>query len=900
MKNPKRFLSVIFCVCILSGAALGQIMPDVSPSTQYPTENIVTPSPIVEQVISPQYPASVAAVSQINSVSSGLWNAPGTWDCGCLPDMLDDVNILDGHDVELNLNTSLNHLDIQANASLTISTDADYTIDVYGDWNVSGEFNAGYGSVRFMGDSDQYITGTTAFYTLTLSGSQSVHVITDNSIINTLELEGSTLYPNGRLHFAGDENKVASISSVESGTIDGSISYETIVNNPSTAWLFLSSAVNNASFEEWDDEFVTTGFIGADYPNYPFVSLLQYYEPANSNAASFSPVDSVTQTIESGSGYYIFSNGGTFTVDVQGQPTVGNHTFDISYTDNDILKDDGLNLIGNPYLSTIDWDSEAGWTKSGVGGAIYVHDLPNSQYKCYANGYSVNGGSPLINCAEAFWVQTSEDSPILELNEAAKTQVETVETNTQDNYIGLGIVGMGSSDEVIVAFDNEATSNFDLQKDAQKFFSSSNLPNLAIRSDDDINLAINSLALDGGGIDIPIIVHSPSEGELQLQILKAPIMEHQTCISLEDLNTGISYDVFETDTFTFYTASVDEEHRFTLHIGESFNPSYEGVLCNGADDGSITVSGTGSGPWDYNWYDSEMTLIDSITGMTSALNLQGMSPGTYTVVSMNNDYCPSLGETITIVEPEALEMTNTVSHIGCGEEETGEIFLYVTGGTGLPSYDWSNDSQDSMLTNVAAGFYGVVVHDENGCLLSEMFEIEQALSVDALFETETPVVELSNGMAIIEFENLTTEADSYLWTFGQNGYTTTDEDASVSYTESGAYLVSMNAWNDECMANHQMMITVQEEIVGVEESQFSNSVELTIENGELYLVTNFSVSNNLEINGYNHIGQKIIQTIQGDYTNGKIHLPTIKKHITGIITVYNIDNGESISFKIIR
>jgi hypothetical protein len=57
---------------------------------------------------------------------------------------------------------------------------------------------------------------------------------------------------------------------------------------------------------------------------------------------------------------------------------------------------------------------------------------------------------------------------------------------------------------------------------------------------------------------------------------------------------------------------------------------------------------------------------------------------------------------------------------------------------------------------------------------------------------------------------------------------------------------------------------------------------------------------NLEINGYNLLGQRMLNPLTGKYSNEQIELQLTHRVPVGIITIHNRDTGETKSFKIIH
>jgi len=296
-----------------------------------------------------------------------------------------------------------------------------------------------------------------------------------------------------------------------------------------------------------------------------------------------------------------------------------------------------------------------------------------------------------------------------------------------------------------------------------------------------------------------------------------------------------------------------------------------------------------------------MTEIAASMDETGPMTLYNLGSGNYTVTVENNDFCSALSKTITISEPDSLYWVNEeISHVGCDEINTGEITVTASGGVGALSYDWSTGGIDSTITMLTAGDYSVVVTDENGCLLTADYTVTSVPNVVALFEADNQVIDLDNGEATVEFSNISINATDFEWAFGDGSDHSFDENPTHTYTEAGVYIVMMNAWNDECSASYQIVIQVQEVATSIEVSTFTEGIELYFQEDHLLINFNLPTSMNLEINGYNLLGQRMLDPMIGKYSTEQIELHLTHRVPVGIITIYNRDTGEAKSFKIIH
>lgn len=147
------------------------------------------------------------------------------------------------------------------------------------------------------------------------------------------------------------------------------------------------------------------------------------------------------------------------------------------------------------------------------------------------------------------------------------------------------------------------------------------------------------------------------------------------------------------------------------------------ITCFQADDGIAEVMVTGGvGNYSYQW--------DDPAGSTTAI-VSNLMPGLVTVTVTDDNACEMTGS-ISITEPAGLfiNVTGTEDLI-CFGDSTGSIS--VAGSGGVPGYSYSLDSinfsTDSILTDLRAGTYEVLVMDAMGCLTSVNATITEPLEL---------------------------------------------------------------------------------------------------------------------------------------------------------------------------
>ncbi len=129
------------------------------------------------------------------------------------------------------------------------------------------------------------------------------------------------------------------------------------------------------------------------------------------------------------------------------------------------------------------------------------------------------------------------------------------------------------------------------------------------------------------------------------------------------------------------------------------------VNCHGICDGSaqVTASG-GTGPYTFAWGDTSLT----------AGSRTNLCAGTYTATVTDN-LSATASTSFTITEPDALVLTDSVTHVTCHGGADGCINLIVTGGITPYFYTWSSGTNTEDTCTIAAGNYAVTVIDGNNC-----------------------------------------------------------------------------------------------------------------------------------------------------------------------------------------
>ena len=175
--------------------------------------------------------------------------------------------------------------------------------------------------------------------------------------------------------------------------------------------------------------------------------------------------------------------------------------------------------------------------------------------------------------------------------------------------------------------------------------------------------------------------------------------------------------------------------------------------CNGATDGSATISVSGGTPgFTYNW---------SPSGGTNP-TANNLGAGTYTVTVIDNAGCTSLFDVV-IGQPDVLTISGTTTVASCANND-GAIQTIVSGGNGGFTYTWTPTGTGANPTGLSSGVYAVTVTDANGCSAQASFNVglDNTLLVEIV--PDAPVIGIGDEVTL----NVTTIPGStnstYSWT----------------------------------------------------------------------------------------------------------------------------------------
>ncbi len=802
------------------------------------------------------------------------------------------------------LSQAINCRNVTINANSSFSAGATgFQIATIGNWVNNGTFTAGTsGVVLCNGTTAQTIGGSavTNFRHLTIQNAAGVSITANENLLGTLSLNSGMFTTSGfDFTLVSNVNGTGRIGAITGGNITGDIVQQRYIYTGPTNWRQLAAPVDAQTFQSWNDDLITSGFPGSDYPNMAFYSVALYNETAaGPKEFGYSAPANVTDAINPLRGYYVYVGPLAVTLDVKGPPRKFNQTFSLSYTPSAGPTQDGWNILSNPYPSAIDWDAP-GFTRTNTDQVLYIWNPTNNQYATYVGGVGTNGGNRYIPSSQAFWVRAVAPSPAVSLTENVKANQDPSYMHTAPNTIPyllkLKLSTSNGTDETVVRFDAGGSDTFDIGYDAYKLASSdTNAPYIASTLDSVEDYSINTMGTLSGDRVVPLKVFRTTSGIFTISRDSATNMPGSVCIILEDLHTGILTSFSSGGSYTYSHIGGDTSVRFLLHFSPALTKGCVASICPSSADGKAYAAGIGAGPWDYTWEDANGNQIAQHNSVSGADTLFGLSPGVYTVtVDGNFGNCSQRTDTIHVEGPPLLYADDSIVQPVCPNDLNGEIYVFnVSGRSGPYSFQWNTGETDSTIIGLGVGQHEVYITDNIGCTDTMSYNVTSVSQLNADFIFPTDTVYYPNPISPLNYSNY---SSSWFWDFGDMSGTATDANPFYFYSTWGTYNVMLVSYDSVCSDTVWNTIVMLNN-VGIPEVTSAADIQLANTSQGADLILHDNLSPVIEVQIYSANGQ-LVYASQEAISDGMIHLNMLG-YSEGNYIVRVIDDGRVWSGKL--
>ena len=168
------------------------------------------------------------------------------------------------------------------------------------------------------------------------------------------------------------------------------------------------------------------------------------------------------------------------------------------------------------------------------------------------------------------------------------------------------------------------------------------------------------------------------------------------------------------------------------------------------------------------------------TGDTSVA-ISGLGAGWYHMIETDIYGCMDT-VSFMVTQPDSLELMSALTHNTCYGDMIGQIDATVQGGTPGYNYLWSTGATVATISGLPAGNYMLQISDSNGCMVSDIFMINEPTEI---MGSATTTDEMTGNDGTID---LTVSGGMTPYTFSwDNGATTED----ISGLAQGLYTVTI-------------------------------------------------------------------------------------------------------------
>ncbi|MCB9283975.1 MAG: proprotein convertase P-domain-containing protein [Lewinellaceae bacterium] len=221
----------------------------------------------------------------------------------------------------------------------------------------------------------------------------------------------------------------------------------------------------------------------------------------------------------------------------------------------------------------------------------------------------------------------------------------------------------------------------------------------------------------------------------------------------------------------------------------------QSISCFGENDGEAKATPSGGvAPYTYLWGDPLAQILPTATLLTAG-------PVSVTVTDANG--CQVSGSTA-VTQPLPLQLTPASTNVLCFNGTSGTGQVAVTGGTYPYNFLWNDTpgTADSLVANLPAGSYEVLVTDAHGCQANANITITQPASALTASAAQTDIACFGENAGQAQVTaNGGTGGPNYTYHWNNNASTST-----ISGLSPQIYTVTVTDANG-CQANASVNIT---------------------------------------------------------------------------------------------
>jgi hypothetical protein len=732
-----------------------------------------------------------------------------------------------------------------------------FDVDLSGDWMSDGAFTNGETTLYLTGTTPQLIGGSspTTFFNLKVSN-PSVQVISNQNLRGTLTLgsgvqfdpDGTPTTPANFALLSGDK-LTANVGPLPIGAaITGEVVVQRYIHPEGPTFRYVATPVTDATISDISDDILV--YIDEEESVETSTGSIFIYDEKVPGLVDkgWKPYSTaLTNRLKVGTGYsvemIVFPDEAK-TLSIKGPVYQGTYTYtseQLSFTNSDgsdgeTNVEEGWNLIGNPYPSTINWQAiynDNSTASNKIDPSIFIPDngtiKDNLRYITYSaaageqlNGENLADGSGLIASGQSFWVKATGENPSLVIQEKHKSpepSVEFYKKETPKDLIVLGIKQGNKVDETAVLFREDALATYEPGKDSYKLKNSIfNLSSLGQQQED---LSFNFMPWFSCSSEVPLLIENIKPGTYIFNVRRLESFTRPVTFVLKDLYTAKSIDITSTFNYEFKVTADPRSYgkdRFVLlatyELIQLDLPLTAAASCVGTA-ANVKVIGAQAGVT-YEAYLDGVLVGNAVATEDSDLNISIASDKlkvgeNQLVVKASRAGCEalSLTQTVTVNTEQVYSISEVQGGTSCG---TGAVTLSAAGAPADAIYRWyttpdavepvfeSNSSSFTTPEISQSGWYYVSIKNAAGC------EGERVKVPAEVTQIAQPVVSTEGGLL------LATGAGDYQWYLNGEAIEGASN-PSLLPVENGNYSVSLTAGS--CTVHSEAFVY---EVAGLDDS----------------------------------------------------------------------------------
>ncbi|MEI6682307.1 MAG: hypothetical protein WCO44_06750 [Bacteroidota bacterium] len=238
----------------------------------------------------------------------------------------------------------------------------------------------------------------------------------------------------------------------------------------------------------------------------------------------------------------------------------------------------GFNLVGNPYPSSMDWQSASGWTRSslvssGGGYDMWIWNPVASNYgvcNSISGSPGTNGVTRFIAPTQGYFVHTAA-AGTLTVDNPARVQSDTnwfKNAAQAVSLLSLTVTSEGGygNDEIHLRFGYPSDEN-----GAKKLFSTElTAPSLYLTKLND-NFSVRYYTTPAGNPTVPVSFLAGKNGDYTIHCNFDPA--NFDTLVLEDMQLHLTQNMKTLNSYGFSATKTDSPNRFVLHFGAGITPA---------------------------------------------------------------------------------------------------------------------------------------------------------------------------------------------------------------------------------------------------------------------------------------------------------------------------------------